>query len=304
MRSGGVWYSENLTETAFIQCKVRRLIFSGETLYQKVEVIDTYDYGKCLILDGKLQSSLRDEWVYHEAITHPALLTHPNPSNILVIGGGEGGVLREVLKHNTVSSVVMVDLDRDVVEIAKKYLREICGDSFEDKRVKLLFEDGRNFLTGQPNNIYDVIIIDVTDPLEEGPSYLLYTKEFYTIVYEKLNSEGLMVTQATSIFHSLNCFSRIYRTVSLIFPLTKAYRAEVASYSSPWGFILGSKKFDPEALTVDEVDKRLKLRGIEDLKFYDGKTHQSIFNLPKHLRKKLGEEKEVVTDENPAFMVK
>jgi len=303
LKSGGVWYSENLTETALLQYKIRKLIFSGETPYQKVEVIDTYDYGKCLILDGKLQSSLMDEWVYHEAIVHPALLTHPNPSNILIIGGGEGGILREVLKHNTVSSVVMVDLDKDVIEVSKKYLREICGDSFEDKRVKLIFGDGRSFLTNQPNNTYDVIIIDVTDPLEGGPSYLLYTKEFYTVVNEKLGSEGLMVTQATSIFHSLSCFSRIYKTVSVVFPLTSAYRVEVASYSSPWGFVLGSKKFSPEFLTVDEIDKKLELRGIKDLKFYDGKTHQSIFSLPKHLRKKLEEEEEIVTDDNPTFMV-
>jgi spermidine synthase len=302
VKLGGVWYREALTETAFFSYKIKKLIYVGETKYQKVEVVDTYDYGKCLILDGKLQSAVKDEWVYHEALVHPLMVTHPNPKNILVIGGGEGAVLREVLKHGSVVSVTMVDLDKEVIEISKKYLGEICKNSFNNKKVKLVFADGRKFLEKQPKESFDGIIVDVTDPLEEGPSALLYTKEFYRLIKSRLKKDGLMVTQATSIYHSLDCFSRIYKTISVVFPVARAFKADVPAYSSAWGFVLGSKKYDPLKLNQKDVDRILKERKIKNLKFYDGLTHQTMFILPKHLRKKLQKEKEIVKDSKPVFM--
>ena len=302
MKLGGVWYREALTETAFFSYKIKKLIYVGETRYQKVEVVDTYDYGKCLILDGKLQSSAKDEWVYHEALVHPLMVTHPNPRNILVIGGGEGAVLREVLKYDSVVSVVMVDLDREVIEISKKYLGEFCKNSFSNGKVKLVFSDGRKFLEKQPKESFDGIIVDATDPLEGGPSTLLYTKEFYSLVRSRLRKDGLMVTQATSIYHSPQCFSRIYKTVEAVFPVARAFKADVPAYSSAWGFVLGSKKYDPLKLNPKDVDRMLKERKIRNLKFYDGLTHQTMFILPKNLRKMLQKEKEIVKDSKPVFM--
>lgn len=302
MKLGGVWYREALTETAFFSYKIKKLIYVGETRYQKVEVVDTYDYGKCLILDGKLQSSAKDEWVYHEALVHPLMVTHPNPRNILVIGGGEGAVLREVLKYDSVVSVVMVDLDREVIEISKKYLGEFCKNSFSNGKVKLVFSDGRKFLEKQPKESFDGIIVDATDPLEGGPSTLLYTKEFYSLVRSRLRKDGLMVTQATSIYHSPQCFSRIFKTVEAVFPVARAFKADVPAYSSAWGFVLGSKKYDPLKLNPKDVDRMLKERKIRNLKFYDGLTHQTMFILPKNLRKMLQKEKEIVKDSKPVFM--
>jgi len=302
VKLGGVWYREALTETAFFSYKIKKLIYVGETRYQKVEVVDTYDYGKCLILDGKLQSSAKDEWVYHEALVHPLMVTHPNPRNILVIGGGEGAVLREVLKYDSVVSVVMVDLDREVIEISKKYLGEFCKNSFSNGKVKLVFSDGRKFLEKQPKESFDGIIVDATDPLEGGPSTLLYTKEFYSLVRSRLRKDGLMVTQATSIYHSPQCFSRIYKTVEAVFPVARAFKADVPAYSSAWGFVLGSKKYDPLKLNPKDVDRMLKERKIRNLKFYDGLTHQTMFILPKNMRKMLQKEKEIVKDSKPVFM--
>lgn len=302
MKVGGVWYTEALTSTALFSYKIKELIYSGKTKYQKIEVADTYDYGKCLILDGKIQSSVKDEWIYHEALTHPLMVTHPKPEKILIIGGGEGATLRETLKHNTVTLVIMVDLDKEVVEISKKYLPEICKNSFNNKKTKLVFADGRKFLEKQPPKSYDGIIIDVTDPLEGGSSAFLYTKEFYSLVKSRLKNDGLMVTQATSIFHSPECFTKIYNTVKTVFPVARAFKAEVPAYSSVWGFVLGSKKHDPVNLNPKLINKILRERGVKNLKFYDGLTHQIMFTFSKHLRKLLQKEKEIVKDSKPVYM--
>ncbi len=253
MKVGGVWYTEVLTPTSIFSYKVKKLIYSGKTRYQKIEVIDTYDYGKCLILDGKIQSSTKDEWIYHEALVHPLLVTHPNPQKVLIIGGGEGATLRETLKHNTINSVTMVDLDKEVVEISKKYLKEICQNSFNNKKANLVFTDGRKFLEKQPLKSFDGIIIDVTDPLEGGPSVFLFTEEFYRLAKSRLKKDGLLVTQASSIFHSPDCFSKIHKTISVVFPIVRAFKAEIPAYSSVWGFVLGSKKYDPINLSLIHI---------------------------------------------------
>ncbi|MCL7387859.1 MAG: polyamine aminopropyltransferase [Thaumarchaeota archaeon] len=289
------------TPTSAVLHLIKRVIYSGKTKYQEVDIVDTYDFGLCLILDGKLQSSSADEKIYHESLVHPAMLTHPKPSRVLIIGGGEGATLREVLKHRTVEKVVMVDLDEEVVQLCKKYLPEFHMNSFDDPRVEIVIEDGRKYVERLPDNSFDVAIIDVTDPLEGGPSYLLYTMEFYRILAKKLSDGGVFATQATSTYYSRNCFAAIYKTAASVFPVARAYHAFVPSYASEWGFVLGSKATDPLSLTPEDVGRRLKERGIENLVFYSPDVHQRIFMVPPSLARAF-EVARPVTDSSPVFM--
>jgi len=280
---------------------VKRILYSGRSKYQEIDVVETQDFGLCLILDGKVQSSLVDEFIYHEALVHPAMVTHPCPEKVLVIGGGEGGTVREVLKHNTVKDVVMVDIDDEVIRVSKTFMPQLSAGAFEDKRLKLVIDDGRAYLE-KTNEQYDVILIDVTDPLPEGPSYLLYTKQFYELVKERLKPYGLMATQATSVFYSKKSYTLIYNTLKHVFPVVRAYSAWIPSYVSAWGFVLASLKHDPFSLSDEEVERRLSERGISNLKFYCPEYHRALFALPLYLKKALEEEREVATDEKPTFM--
>ncbi len=293
------WSSESLG----IIHGIKKIIFSGRSKYQEVDIVETYTYGKCLFLDGKLQSSIFDEWIYHEALVQPAMVTHPNPKRVLIIGGGEGATLREVLRHNTVEYVEMVDIDEEVVNLCKKYLPEFHKGSFDDPRAKLIIGDGRDYISSKKEE-YDVVIIDVTDPLKEGPSRLLYTKEFYELVHQALKDDGIMVTQATSVFYTTDVFATIYNTIRSVFSITHAYHTWVPSFNSPWGFVIGSKVYDPLNLKEEEVANRLCERGVEDkLRFYDAKMHRALFALPLSIRKVVEKEKRISTDRNPVFVI-
>ncbi|MEM1537611.1 MAG: polyamine aminopropyltransferase [Candidatus Nezhaarchaeales archaeon] len=300
-RRKALFFIEQQTPNTSVIHKVKRVIHSERTKYQQLDIIETYDYGVCLILDGKVQSSLVDEWIYHEALVHPAMVTHPKPERVLIIGGGEGGVAREALKHNTVKEALMVDIDEGVINASKKYLNELHQGAFNDPRLKLFIADGREFLKTQPDSTFDVVIVDVTDPLEGGPSYLLYTKEFYGILYRKLKEDGVMVTQATSTFYSPLCSTSIYATINSIFPYSRPYQAWIASYHSTWGFTIGSKKYDPLELSEDVIEERLRERRVKGLRFYTAHLHKAIFVLPKYLIESLSKGR-IIADDQPVFM--
>jgi spermidine synthase len=281
--------------------KVRRVIYSGKTRYQDVDILDTYPYGLCFVLDGKIQSTSLDEWVYHESLVHPPMLAHPNPREVLIVGGGEGSTLREVLKHRPVQHVVMVDIDEEVIALAKQYLGEFHQGAFDDPRTELVIADGREYLSRVEDGRFDLVIVDITDPLAGGPSYKLFTKEFYTLVKRKLGAEGVMVTQATSTSFSEHYFASIYKTVEMVFPVARAYHVFMKSYTAMWGFVVGSKGPDPARLTDELIAERLKSRGLEGLRFYSPRTHHIIFALPPDLER-LMEAGQVATDDRPIEM--
>lgn len=295
------WLVEHQTDETLIIHKVKRIIYSGRSKYQEIDVVETEDYGTCLVLDGKVQSSTVDEFIYHEVLVHPAMVSHPCPEKVLIIGGGEGAIAREVLKHNTVKSVVMVDLDEEVIRVSKKYMPQLSAGAFDDKRLKLVIDDGRAYIE-RGTEEYDVIIIDVTDPIREGPSYLLYTRQFYELVKKRLKPDGIMATQATSTFYSRKSFTLIYNTLKSVFPIVRAYSAWVPSFGSMWGFVLASLKYDPLDLDESDVSSRLNGRRVSNLKYYYPEYHRALFTLPLYLKKALDEEKGVVTDEKPTFM--
>lgn len=295
------WFIEFTHPTQAHMHGVNRFVYSGKTKYQEVEIIDTEFYGRCLVLDGKIQSSEYDEYVYHEALIQPALTLHPEPKSVMIVGGGEGAVLRESLKHPSVERVLMVDIDSEVVGLCKEYLPEWHQGAFDDPRVEVLHMDARQYLQ-ETDEKFDCIFMDLTEPLDDSPSYLLFTKQFYEIVSERLTPEGIIALQAGSYNPRLiECHAAICNTLDTIFPVVRSYATFIPSYDTVWGFVLASKKPDPLELSVAEVDKRLAKRGISDLKYYDGETHQGIFSVPKDVRTAKQKEKRIIEDNRPLF---
>lgn len=295
------WLHDYISPDLIQLHSIKKVIYSGQTKFQSVDIIETGSFGVCLILDGKIQSSENDEFIYHEALVHPSLITHPHPKKVFIAGGGEGATLREVLTHNTVDKVIMVDIDQEVVDICYQFLPSFHQNSFNDPRVQLFFADARKYLEDVKEQ-FDVIILDLVDPIEGGPACRLYTQEFYQRVKERLNPNGIMAVQAgpTSITNWQN-FRAIVNTLKKIFPIVSPYQAHVPAFVDVWGFVCTSLSLEPQKLTPEEIDHRLQTRVSKRLKFYDGLTHQSLFMLPKHLRHQLSITKRIVTDRKPIF---
>jgi len=296
------WFIEFTSPHEAHMHAMERFLITSESKFQTMEIAQSYAFGKCLLLDGKMQSSERDEFIYHEGLVHPAMITHPEPKRVAIIGGGEGATLREVLKHRTVKEGVQIDIDEDVMKMSEKYLPEWNAGAFKDKRARCLTADGRKFLADAKKGTYDIIIVDITEPVEGGPSYLLFTREFYEIVSERLTPNGLVSIQSgTTACTDLAMHAMIMRTLKAVFPVVRSFSIEVASFDLPWGIAIGSKKLDPVKLSVGEVDKRIKKRGLGELGYYDGITHQGIFQVPKYLRNAYAKKGDVIEDNHPMF---
>lgn len=290
-----MWYTEWLSSAEAHVHGIEELVYDGNTEYQRVTIAKTGSFGLVLFIDGYAQSTEYDEFIYHEALVHPAMLTHPHPKRVLVVGGGEGATIREVLKHDTVERVVMVDIDRELVELAKRYLHKWHRGAFDDPRVELVFEDGKEYIENTREK-FDVIILDLTDPIKGTPSVLLYTKEFYESVRRALNPNGVAVTQATSTRYYLRAFTVIGNTLRAVFPVSRLYKVFVPAFYSEWGFALGSLARDPLDISESELKSRL---GKLDLEYLDVESYKYLFKLPKYMAEKMKEYNDVSTLENP-----
>jgi spermidine synthase len=282
--------------------RIKKVIYSGRTKFQSIEIIDTRSFGVCLVLDGKIQSSERDEFIYHEALVHPAMLSHPGPETAFIAGGGEGATLREVLAHRTIKKAVMVDIDSQVIDICRHYLPFFHEGSFDDSRLELNFADARMYLQ-QTNDKFDVIIIDLVEPLEEGPACLLYTREFYELVKDKLNVGGIISVQSGAAgWTNFKNFTAIINTLKSVFKIVCPYQTYVPSFVDLWGFATASQSVKPAELSPEDIDCRISARLSKRLKSYDGLTHQSLFTLPKHIRRQLAVTRRIITDQKPVFV--
>ena len=277
---------------------IKKVIYQGRSRYQEIEIIEFHELGKALIIDGLTQSSIYDEHIYHEALVHPAMILHDSPEKILIIGGGEGATLREVLKYRSVKEVHMVDLDDEVIKVSKKYLPEMNKGSFDDPRLKLIIDDGRKFIEDKVDE-YDVIILDLVDPIKNTQAVFLYTIEFYEKIRKSLKENGVIVTQATSPSSTLNVYSVIYNTIKHIFRFSRPYSIYMKSFDDLWGFVIASDKLDIGKLSLEDINKRIKDRVFHPLRFYDGETHIWMFTLPKNIREKLFSEDKISTDKEP-----
>lgn len=296
------WLRDSISED-FIQLhRIEEVLYEGRTKFQSVQVVRSRRFGVCLVLDGKVQSSEVDEFIYHEALVQPAMVTHPGPEAVFIAGGGEGATLREVLSHPAVKRAVMVDIDEEVVALSRRYLPGFSRGAFEDKRTELYHVDARDYLAKSPDR-FDIIIIDLPDPVEEGPAYLLYTREFYQIARERLTDNGVMAVQAgpTSLTDLLN-FTAVNNTLHSVFPVVSPYKADIPSFGGPWGFCAASLRADPGRLSPGEVDRRLANRSRRALRFYDGLTHRGMFCLPRYIREALIGQHRLITDKDPLYL--
>ena len=299
----GEWHWEHITPDLLQAERVNNVIYSSQTDYQSVIIQDTACFGRSLVLDDKTQSTEVDEFVYHESLVQPSMLVHPSPRNVFVAGGGEGATIREVLRHRSVERVVMVDIDKEVVDVCRKYLEVFHQGSFEDPRLDLFHCDAVEFLE-QTREEFDLVIIDVPDPLEGGPAYLLYTREFYEIVKDRLAPGALLVTQSGSTGPAFyeQCFSAVANTLGTVFPKIFPYEVFVPSFGATWGFLVGSLGPDPTCMTIDDVDTYLNLRVEGELRHYDGETHIGMFSLPKYLRNAIKAEPRIISKSRPLFV--
>lgn len=272
-----LWYTEKQTDNMSLSLKITNILHTEVSEYQKIELVDTLEYGRLLIIDGVVMTTERDEFIYHEMITHPVLNTHPNPRKVLVIGGGDGGTIREVVKHSRVQEAVLAEIDARVVEVSRKYLPTIAA-AYDDERVQIKIGDGIQHVKDHKNT-YDVIIIDSTDPV--GPGVGLFTKEFYQSVSEALTEDGMMIAQTESPYVNLEQIEGIYSDIHSIFLIARIMLANIPTYPSGlWCFTIGSKKYDPRELDPAKIPDRAG-------KYYNKSIHYGAFALPEFLLAKI-----------------
>lgn len=267
----GIWFTEKQTENFGITAKIKQTYVSEKTDFQQLDMVETEEFGNMLLLDGMVMTTEKDEFVYHEMIAHVPLHTHPHPKDVLVVGGGDGGVIREILKHPEVEKATLVDIDGKVIEYSKQYLPSIAG-SLDDPRVEVKVADGFMHIA-ESENKYDVIMVDSTEPV--GPSVNLFTKGFYEGISKALKKDGILVAQTDNPWFHQDLIKNAYRDVSETFPITRLYTANIPTYPSGlWTFTIGSKKHDP---------LKVKANRFHDLetKYYTNEIHHAAFALPK-----------------------
>lgn len=275
-------YTEMSEEGMGISVKVNSTIYHDESDFQTVDIIDTPALGKMLILDGLVMTSDRDEFFYHEMISHIPMNSHPCPKNVLVIGGGDGGTVREVLRHPSVEKVILCEIDGLVVEACKKHLPNIAG-KLDDPRVDIQIRDGVEFMKGKKEE-FDIILIDSTDPL--GPGVGLFTEEFYTNVKNSLKKGGIMVAQSESPFADQKEMKLMYALLKKVFPIVRPYVGPMPTYPGGyWSWAFCSVDVEPlsyiDEKRVEEISKNSKL--------YNAEIHRSVFALPNFVKKLVSE---------------
>ena len=304
MDASGKWHFEVVSLDLSMLYRIRDVLYTGQTAYQKVDILQSEEFGRCLVLDGKTQSTEFDEHIYHECLVHPALLSHPDPKSVFIGGGGEGTTLREVLAHRSVEKVTMLDLDKEVVDLCRRFLPQHHQGSFDDPRVELLHQDARGYLA-ETSDTFDVIVLDLVDPMEGGPAYLLYTREFYRLAAKRLNPGGMLVTQSgpAGLINYTECFTPIARTLGDLFPQIRPYTVYVPSFITPWGFVMAVSDPATALPTVDAFREVSRSRLSTELRYLDGITCHSLFTLPRYLREGIAFETRTVSDDSPVFMV-
>ncbi|HXK32157.1 MAG TPA: polyamine aminopropyltransferase [Candidatus Paceibacterota bacterium] len=266
-----------------IGIKIEKKLYSGKSDYQRIEFFDTYVYGKILVLDGILQTSEKDEFIYHEMLCHLPMFLHKNPKRILIIGGGDGGSLEEVLKHN-IEKVWMVEIDKKVIELSKKYIPSISKGAFKNKKAEIIIGDGKEYIK-RHKNFFDVIILDLSDPL--GPSKELISLNFYQDVKRALRKDGVISIQSGSLNDQPELVSKIFGRIKKIFPFADIYQAVIPSYQTgEYSFIVGVRA-RLDKLQEKNIEKKYKKSKFK-LKYFSPEIYLTSRVLPKYLAEKIG----------------
>ena len=276
------WFSEFQTPHVKFSIRIDRQLFCGQSEFQRIDVFDSPEFGRFLALDGYMMLTEKDEFIYHEMITHVPMAVHPRVKDVLVIGAGDGGVIRELTRYPDVEHIDMVEIDPLVVEVCKKYLpKTACR--LDDSRLSIHYEDGLRFIRSC-EDCYDLIIVDSTDPF--GPGEGLFTREFYGNCYKALREDGIMVNQHESPFYSEDAIAcqRAHKRIVESFPISKVYQAHIPTYpSGHWLFGFASKKYHP-LRDLDEV--RWNMRGL-DCNYYTTTLHKGAFYIPAYVEELL-----------------
>ena len=277
-----LWYSERHTGNVQLSIKVDKQLYSAQSEFQRIDVFESPEFGRFLTLDGYMMLTEKDEFIYHEMITHVPMAVHPNVKKVLVIGAGDGGVLRELRRYDTIERIDMVEIDSEVVRVCKEFLPQTaCG--FDDKRLNIYYQDGLKFVRGVENE-YDIIIVDSTDPF--GPGEGLFTKEFYGNCFKALTEDGIMVNQHESPFYHDDAIAmkRAHKRIVESFDISRVYQAHIPTYpSGHWLFGFASKKYHPIKDMRPKEWRALEL----DLKYYNTNLHRGAFYLPNYVEELL-----------------
>eukprot|EP01023_Acetabularia_acetabulum_P056427 TRINITY_DN6552_c0_g1_i1.p2 TRINITY_DN6552_c0_g1~~TRINITY_DN6552_c0_g1_i1.p2 ORF type:complete len:326 (-),score=52.12 TRINITY_DN6552_c0_g1_i1:126-1103(-) len=307
-----LWLEEEIQDDLKWNVLVSNILHQGESEFQSMELVESVPFGTILLLDGKVQSAEKDECVYHECLVHLAMLHHPNPKTVFIMGGGEGSTAREVLKHKSVEKVIMVDIDKLVCDFCKEHL-QINRAAFEDPRMHLINDDAGKILR-ESEEQFDVIIGDLADPVYGNPCYQLYTQEFYRdVVAKKLRPGGVFVTQSGpgGVLSHKQVFSCIFNTLRSVFPSVVPFAHHVPSFCDTWSWCMafhdhgwnyqtGSNKSN--ILDAQELDRRISERLDAELIFFDGATAQAVMSMNKWVRNGVNSEQSLYTLENPKFI--
>lgn len=276
------WFSEEHTQNVKLSIRVDKQLYSGKSEFQRIDVFESVEFGKFLALDGYMMLTEKDEFIYHEMIAHVPMAVHPMVEKVLVIGAGDGGVIRELVQYPEIHHIDMVEIDPLVVEVCRKYLpKTACR--LDDPRVHIYYEDGLRFVRSRENE-YDLIIVDSTDPF--GPGEGLFTREFYGNCYKALKEDGILINQHESPFYPEDAAAcqRAHRNIVESFPISKVYQAHIPTYpSGHWLFGFASKKYHP-LRNLDEV--RWNMRGIS-CRYYTTMLHKGAFYIPAYVEEML-----------------
>jgi spermidine synthase len=272
---------EPLNDSTGFYIKATRQIGEWQTKYQKLAVYDTPHYGKLFRLDGFNMTSEREEFVYHENLVHPALTAHSAPRKVLIIGGGDGGSSEEALKHPSVEQVTMVEIDEDVIRIAKEHFGAVHNGAFDSPRLRVLVEDGMKFVR-ETQEKFDLIALDLNDPM--GPAEALYSAEFFQQCRHALALGGALVLHIGAPVARPERVAELAQRLNSVFRIVRPYTMYIPLYGAQWAMAVCSDKLDPKAFTADEIDRRIETRKLQQLKFYNGETHEGVFALPNFVR--------------------
>jgi len=276
-----LWYTEEHSPNVRFSIRVDKHLYSEKSDFQRIDIMESNEFGRFLTLDSLMMVTEKDEFIYHDMIVHVPMAVNPNIEKVLVIGGGDGGSVRELTRYNNIKTIDLVEIDKAVVDACKKYLPS-TSSKLDDKRVSIFFEDGLKFIRKKENE-YDLIIVDSTDPF--GPGEGLFTKEFYGNCYKALNESGILVNQHESPYYALYAKSlkKAHSRILQFFPITKVYQAHIPTYpSGHWLFGFASKKYNP--LVFD--DKLWNSIGIKT-KYYNTELHKGCFALPNYVKELL-----------------
>lgn len=276
------WFSEKHSEHALFSFEIKKRLFEGQSDFQKVEIVESYEFGRVLIIDGFVMITEKDECIYHDMITHVAMATNPDIKKVLVIGGGDGGTVRELTRYQHIEEIVMVEIDSMVVEASRQFL-PFTSEKLNDPRVRLLIEDGINYVE-HTQEVFDLIIVDSTDPF--GPGEGLFSQDFYNDCYRILSQDGIMINQNESPFYQDTAYEmrRASQKLAATFPIMRVYQFHMPTYpSGHWLFGFASKTYDPLKDLQAERWQALQIY----TKYYNTDLHRGCFMLPTYVKEML-----------------